>query len=64
MPRRGRLFKTIALTYVAAVAVACSPSSQTVSGPVLPFIDDDYAQALTDARAKQLPIFVESWAPW
>ncbi len=31
---------------------------------VLPFIDDDYAKALTMARAKHLPIFVDAWAPW
>ena len=29
-------------------------------GPVLPFIQDDYAKA----RARKLPLFIESWAPW
>jgi hypothetical protein len=32
-------------------------------GP-LPFIDDDYAGALSQARARKLPLFIESWAPW
>jgi len=68
MQRHGRLIVTLALALalasVAALAVACTPSSQAVRAPVLPFIEDDYAQALADARAKQLPIFVESWAPW
>ena len=31
---------------------------------VLPWIKDDYAKALTAARAKNVPIFVEIWAPW
>ena len=31
---------------------------------VLPFIDDDYARALSLSRARHVPIFVEAWAPW
>lgn len=31
---------------------------------VLPFIEDDYATAVARAKAKNLPIFVEAWAPW
>lgn len=30
----------------------------------LPFIDDDFAKATTLAKAKNVPIFVEAWAPW
>jgi hypothetical protein len=30
----------------------------------LPFIADDYAKALGDARARALPLFIEAWAPW
>jgi hypothetical protein len=30
----------------------------------LPFIDDDYARALAQAKKEHKPIFVESWAPW
>lgn len=30
----------------------------------LPFIHDDYARALSEAKQKKLPIFVECWAPW
>ena len=33
-------------------------------GPVLPWIADDYPKALAEARARKLPIFVDSWAPW
>jgi hypothetical protein len=30
----------------------------------LPFVEDDYAKAVARAKAKNLPIFVEAWAPW
>lgn len=30
----------------------------------LPFIENDYAKAMAQARAKNIPIFVEAWAPW
>ncbi len=30
----------------------------------LPWVADDYAKALADARARHVPIFVELWAPW
>jgi hypothetical protein len=34
------------------------------SASVLPFIEDDYDKALSLARQKKVPIFVEAWAPW
>lgn len=30
----------------------------------LPFIENDYSKALASAKAKNLPIFVDAWAPW
>jgi len=30
----------------------------------LPFINDDYPKALAAAKQRNLPIFVEVWAPW
>ncbi len=30
----------------------------------LPFVDDNYQTALTQAREKKVPLFVEAWAPW
>ncbi len=30
----------------------------------LPFIEDDYTKALARARTKNVPIFVDAWAPW
>ncbi|HEV7922820.1 MAG TPA: hypothetical protein VGR02_18695 [Thermoanaerobaculia bacterium] len=48
---------TLALTLLALAATA--QAKETV-----PFIENDYATALSRARAKNLPIFVEAWAPW
>jgi len=31
---------------------------------VMPWIEDDYARAVSEAKARKVPIFVESWAPW
>jgi hypothetical protein len=33
-------------------------------GAPLPFVDDDYSRALSEAKAKGLPLFVDTWAPW
>jgi len=32
--------------------------------PAVPFLEDDYAKALAEARARQVPVFIEAWAPW
>jgi hypothetical protein len=40
---------------------APAPASRAM---VLPFIHDDYSRALAEARQRQVPIFIESWAPW
>ena len=31
---------------------------------VLPFIDNDYAKAVSLAKTKNVPLFVDAWAPW
>jgi hypothetical protein len=30
----------------------------------LPFIENDYRKAAGQAKAKNVPLFVEAWAPW
>jgi hypothetical protein len=30
----------------------------------LPFISDDFQKALAQAKQRNLPIFVDVWAPW
>lgn len=43
-----------------ALAVAATASAKEV----LPFIEDDYRTAVARAKSKNVPIFVEAWAPW
>jgi len=49
-----------------AAAPARAPAAHLISHSreVVPFVPDDYSGALTAARAKHVPIFVEMWAPW
>jgi len=49
----------LALTGGLALVFA-APASRAV----LPWVEDDYSKALAQARAKNVPIFVEAWAPW
>jgi len=45
------------------LAVLATPSlSKANQG--LPFINDDFQKALTQARKRNLPLFVDVWAPW
>lgn len=59
MTLRLRAFAPVFL--LASVALAATPPA---ARPVLPFIDDDYGKALSQAREKHVPIFAELWAPW
>ena len=43
-----------------------SPASLPNAGLVekaLPFVEDDYPRALAAARERQVPLFIEAWAP-
>ncbi len=42
----------------------CLTAAQKTPAPALPFIENDYARALNEAKARNLPLFVEAWAPW
>lgn len=55
--------KDLRLALVAHVVLSLTAVTRTSAGPVLPFVDD-YKVALTEAREKRLPIFIEAWAPW
>jgi thiol-disulfide isomerase/thioredoxin len=66
----------ILLLSLAGLAPACAPAAApktvhasaataaTTGGGQLPFIEDDYARALAEARAKKRPLFIDAWAPW
>ena len=48
---------TLALALLVSAAAAHAKE-------VLPFIADDYTKAVSLAKTKNVPIFVEAWAPW
>ena len=50
----------------ASAAARLAPGPADVASDVrpLPFLSDDYARALGEARARELPLFIEAWAPW
>ncbi len=54
----------LAATAPSRAAATKSAPSAPVARQVLPWIEDDYTRAVAEARARKLPIFVESWAPW
>jgi hypothetical protein len=56
----------LAVLLVSSPGAAPAPraSKPASAGHVLPWIDDDLTRAMAEAKARKLPIFVESWAPW
>jgi hypothetical protein len=47
---------------VVGLLLFAGPAAPATS--VLPFIEDDYTKALAEARSRQVPLFIEAWAPW
>jgi len=65
------------LAALAWLLLGCTPSptrpapapipatrAEVSGGAVIPFIDDDYPRALSEARERRVPIFIDAWAPW
>ena len=50
----------LGLALVALVAAAAPHSGKSA----LPFIHDDYPKALAEAKARNVPIFIETSARW
>jgi hypothetical protein len=62
---RWKALAAVTVLYASPCAVLeATGRADPLSGEVLPFIEDDYPRALAQARARQVPLFVESWAPW
>ena len=59
MLRSSAMKRTILLLLTALVLAPLARARE-----VLPFIENDYAKALTQAKSAHKPIFVEAWAPW
>ena len=54
----------LAAAGAAFAAGTARPARAGAARAVLPWIQDDYPRAVALAKARQLPIFVEAWAPW
>jgi hypothetical protein len=46
------------------VPLALAAAALTASAAGLPWIQDNYPKALAEAKQRNLPMFVEVWAPW
>jgi hypothetical protein len=55
------MMKLSTLVLLAAVGSCAAPS---VAPSHLPIINDDYARARTEAAKRNVPVFIEVWAPW
>jgi hypothetical protein len=55
--------KTIRAAGLALAGALALASPSAAAREVLPWVDD-YSKAVAEARAKNLPVFVEAWAPW
>lgn len=51
--------RTLAVTLLLAVSAVPLSAKE-----VLPFVENDYTQAVARARKSNLPLFVDAWAPW
>ena len=63
------LFLTLGTAYAVPAAAAETPAKASSAKPVstkkvLPFIEDDWPRALAEAKRRNVPIFIEAWAPW
>ncbi len=43
---------------------AAESSPQAADGARVPFIENDYGRALSEARARGVPLFIDAWATW
>lgn len=55
---------SVSLALLLSCACATSPSGRDATDRGLAFIEDDYDAALKLARERDVPLFVDAWAPW
>ena len=46
------------------LALAALLAITAINARAVTFIEDDYSKAVARAKTKNVPIFVEAWAPW
>jgi hypothetical protein len=60
----GALPRAPTITIMRKLLLAALLALTALPAAALPFIENDYAKAVARARAKNIPIFAEAWAPW
>jgi hypothetical protein len=55
--------RSIRSSFLGVVSLLVLTGAALVAKP-LPFIPDDYPKGLAEGKQRNLPIFVEVWAPW
>jgi hypothetical protein len=55
--------RSIRSSFLGAVSLLMLSGAALVAKP-LPFIPDDYRKGLAEGKLRNLPMFVEVWAPW
>jgi hypothetical protein len=61
---RARCVSAVGLLFALSASLSGPLAGATATRTVLPFIADDYTRAVEEARARKVPLFIESWAPW
>jgi len=56
--------KRLGTALALALAAVSAGASAAPARRTLPFIEDDYPKAAAEARSKNIPLFIEAWAPW
>ena len=50
--------------FIILLLLSAAATPALAAATVLPFIADDYGNAMAKAKQRNLPLFVECWAPW
>lgn len=59
VPRRTHRWAPLLLA--ASLGAGWAPPAAAAT---LPFIENDWPRALAEARRRDVPVFVDAWAPW
>ena len=49
---------------IAIILLTLSSSTFGATSKGLPFINDNFEKALAEAKQRNVPLFVDVWAPW
>jgi hypothetical protein len=55
--------RSIRSSFLGVVSLLMLSGAASAATP-LPFIPDDYPKGLAEGKLRNLPVFVEVWAPW